>query len=150
MDLIWLIKTDIDIDGEDLIHELTVDIWAKAVAPRWMLDAIRKNLILWAKKYLVDEDKIREFKRVIGMSKIEVKPFEEQIRIAGIAGELERAENRGLKEGHANGLKEGHANGLKDGKIEIISNLLESYSPEEVALMAKVPLDLVLDVKNGD
>ena len=33
------------------------------------------------------------------MSKIEIKPFEEQIRIAGIAGELERAEEKAFKKG---------------------------------------------------
>ena len=104
LDLIWLVKTNIDIGREELLRELTVDIWAKAVAPRWMLDAIRKNLILWAKKYLKSKDIIEEFKRVIKMSKIEIKPFEEQIRIAGIAGELERAEETGLEKG----LEDGH------------------------------------------
>lgn len=137
LDLIWLIKTNIDVDREELLHHLAVDIWAKAVAPKWMLDAIRKNLILWGKKYLVNKKIIEEFKGALKMSRLEVKSFEEQMRIAGIAGELERAEERGLKEGHENGLK------------EIISNLLESYSPDEVSRMAKVPLDFVIEVKNG-
>ena len=126
LDLIWLLKTNIDIDHEDLLYELSVDIWAKAVAPRWMLQAIRKNLILWAKKYLTDEIKIKEFKEALHMSKIEIKPFEEQIRIAGIAGELERAEEKGKK--------------------EIISKLLEKYTPEEVSKMADIPLSIILKI----
>ena len=60
------------------------------------------------------------------MSKIEIKPFEEQIRIAGIAGELERAEEKGKK--------------------EIISKLLEKYTPEEVSKMADIPLSIILKI----
>ena len=127
LDLIWLVKTNIDIPTEELLHELGVEIWAKAVAPRWMLLAIRKNLILWAKKYLKDKNMIKQFKEALNMSKIEIKPFEEQIRIAGIAGELERAEEKGLKEGHTKGLK------------EIITKLLEKYTPEEVSKMTDIP-----------
>ena len=132
LDLIWLVKTNIDINREDLLKELSVDIWAKAVAPRWMLQAIRKNLILWAKKYLRDKTIIKEFKEALKMSKIEIKPFEEQIRIAAISGELERAEERG------------HANGQE----EVISKLLEIYSPEKVSKMTDIPLKRIQKIKN--
>lgn len=57
LDLIWLMKSNININGEDLLIELTKEIWAKAVAPKWILDAVRKNLILWANKYLISEKK---------------------------------------------------------------------------------------------
>lgn len=63
LDLIWLVKTSIDMDREDLLCELTVDIWAKARAPRWMLQAIRRNLILWAKKYIKDKIRLKNSKR---------------------------------------------------------------------------------------
>ena len=142
LDLIWLVKTNIDIDREELLCELTVDIWANAVAPRWMLAAIRKNLILWAKKYLKNKDIIEEFKRVIKMSKIEIKPFEEQIRIAGIAGELERAEEAALDEGHANGCAE--------TEEKFILKLLETQSPEEISKNFEVPLERVLEIENGN
>ena len=66
------------------------------------------------------------------MSKIEIKPFEEQIRIAGIAGELERAEERGRK------------NGLK----EIISKLLKKNTPEEVSKMTEIPLKDIQRIKD--
>ena len=150
LDLIWLVKTNIDIDREELLRELTVDIWAKAVAPRWMLDAIRKNLILWAKKYLKSKDIIEEFKRVIKMSKIEIKPFEEQIRIAGIAGELERAEETGLEKGLEKGLEDGHANGCAETEEKFILKLLETQSPEEISQNFEVPLERVLEIANGN
>ena len=66
------------------------------------------------------------------MSKIEIKPFEEQIRIAAISGELERAEERG------------HANGQE----EVISKLLEIYSPEKVSKMTDIPLKRIQKIKN--
>ena len=150
LDLIWLVKTNIDIDYEELLHELSVEIWAKAVAPRWILDAIRKNLILWAKKYLTDKIIIKEFKEALNMSKIEIKPFEEQIRIAGIAGELERAEEKGRANGLKEGQKEGYTNGLKEGQKEgqeeIISNMLKKYTPEEVSKMTDIPLKRILNI----
>ena len=153
LDLIWLVKTGIDIDGEDLLYELTVDIWAKAVAPRWMLEAIRKNLILWAKKYMKDKEKIKKFKEVVKMSKIEIKPFEEQIRIAGIAGELERAEERGRDEGRDEGINvgrdEGHASGCAETEEKFVSRLLETQSPDVISRDFDVPLERVIEIKNG-
>ena len=125
-------------DKENLFHELTSEIWSKAVAPKWMLDAVRKNLIIWAKKYLVDKEKIEEFKGVVKMSKLEVLPFEEQIRGAGIAGQLERAEKNGLKEGY------------ESGKKEIISTLLKKHSPEEVSEMTETSLAEILEIQNEE
>ena len=90
LDLIWLLKTDIDIGSEDLLMELTVDIWDKAIAQKWILDSIRLNLMIWGKKFLVDEEKIKKFKKVIRMSKIEVRSFDEAMRGAAISGELYR------------------------------------------------------------
>jgi hypothetical protein len=138
LDLIWLVKSGIEMDKENLLHELTVELWSKAVAPKWMLDAVRKNLIIWAKKYLVDKEKIKEFKGVVKMSKLEVLPFEEQIRGAGIAGQLERAEKNGLKEGY------------ESGKKEIISTLLKKHSPEEVSEMTETSLAEILEIQNEE
>lgn len=76
------------------------------------------------------------------MSKIEIKPFEEQIRIAGIAGELERAEETGLKDGHANGCAE--------TEEKFILKLLETQSPEEISQNFEVPLERVLEIAKGN
>ena len=80
------------------------------------------------------------------MSKIEVLPFEEQIRGAGIAGQLERAEKNGLKEGYKNGKLEGYENGKK----ELISTLLKKNSPEEVSEMTETPLAKILEIQNEE
>ena len=78
------------------------------------------------------------------MSKIEIKPFEEQIRIAGIAGELERAEERGYE----NGLKEGLKEGLEKERKKIISKLLKKNTPEEVSKMTEIPLKDIQRIKD--
>ena len=95
LDLIWLVKTNIDIDLESLLMELT-DIWANAVAPKWILSSIRKNMIIWAKKFIVDEENIKKFKKVIRMSRTEVISFDEAMKGAAISGELYRAEKKGM------------------------------------------------------
>ena len=70
------------------------------------------------------------------MSKIEIKPFEEQIRIAGIAGELERAEEKGIEKG------------IEQGQNNIILPLLKKYTPEEVSEMIELPLKRILQAKD--
>ena len=82
------------------------------------------------------------------MSKIEIKPFEEQIRIAGIAGELERAEEKGHAIGLKKGQEEGYPIGLKKGQEEIISNMLKKYTPEEVSKITDIPLKRILKIKD--
>lgn len=71
------------------------------------------------------------------MSKIEIKPFEEQIRIAGIAGELERAEDKGL------------ANGCAETEEKFILKLLKTMGPDEISKEFEVPLERVLEIE-GD
>ena len=142
LDLVWLMKSNIAMDREDLLLELTQDIWAKAVAQKWILDSIRKNLLIWAKKYLVNKEKIKIFKKVIGMSKIEIKTFEEEMRIAGIAGELERAEERG----HAEGWEEGR----EETEKVFIPKLLEKNTPEEISKEYDIPLERILKIKNDN
>ena len=79
------------------------------------------------------------------MSKIEIKPFEEQIRIAGIAGELERAEEKGIEQG----LKQGIEQGLEQGQNNIILPLLKKYTPEEVSEMTELPLNEILTIQTN-
>ena len=102
--------------------------------------------MLWAKKYLKSKVMIEEFKKVMKMSKIEIKPFEEQIRIAGIAGELERAEEAAYEKG----FDEGHAKGCTETEEKFILKLLETQSPEEISTNFEVPLERVLEIENGN
>ena len=83
------------------------------------------------------------------MSKIEIKPFEEQIRIAGIAGELERAEEAAFEKGFEKGFEDGHANGCAETEEKFILKLLETQSPEEISKNFEVPLERVLEIANG-
>ena len=82
------------------------------------------------------------------MSKIEIKPFEEQIRIAGIAGELERAEEKGIEKGIEQGRKQGRKQGIEQGQNNIILPLLKKYTPEEVSEMTELPLKRILEAKD--
>ena len=82
------------------------------------------------------------------MSKIEIKPFEEQIRIAGIAGELERAEEKGIEQGLKQGIEQGIEQGLEQGQNNIILSLLKKYAPEEVSEMTELPLKRILEAKD--
>ena len=102
--------------------------------------------MLWAKKYLKSKVMIEEFKKVMKMSKIEIKPFEEQIRIAGIAGELERAEEAAYEKG----FEEGYAKGCAETEEKFILKLLETQSPEEISKNFEVPLERVLEIENGN
>lgn len=132
----------IDMDGEDLLMELTTEIWAKAVAEKWLLDAVRKNLIIWAGKYLISEEKIQIFKEAVKMSKLEVRSLDRALRGAVIAGRLERAEEKGLKEG------------LKEGKETtenlFISKLLKKHSPEEISTEYEIPIQRILEIQNDN
>ena len=63
------------------------------------------------------------------MSKIKIKPFEEQLRIAGIAGELERAEKRGKEQGR----KIGYEIGRELTEEKFITKLLKNHTPEQIS-----------------
>jgi flagellar biosynthesis/type III secretory pathway protein FliH len=88
------------------------------------------------------------------MSKIEIKPFEEQIRIAGIAGELERAEEaayeEGFEKGYEEGFEKGYAKGCAETEEKFILKFLETQSPEEISTNFEVPLERVLEIENGN
>ena len=127
LDLIWLIKSDIDMPKEDLFYKLAVEIWAKAVAKKWMLDAIRKNLLLWVGKYLKDKSKIRKFKEVMKMNDAEMTVFEKQIIGARISGELERA----------------HESGFDECLNGVVSELSKIYSSEEISKMINIPIEKI-------
>ena len=78
------------------------------------------------------------------MSKIEIKPFEEQIRIAGIAGELERAEEKAFKKGKM------YEVGRAETEEKFILKLLETQSPEEISQNFEVLLERVLEIAKGN
>ena len=72
------------------------------------------------------------------MSKLEVRSLDRALRGAVIAGRLERAEEKGLKEGREN------------TENLFISKLLKKYSPEEISEEYEIPLQRVLEIKNDN
>ena len=84
------------------------------------------------------------------MSKIEIKPFEEQIRIAGIAGELERAEEKAFKKGFKKGFEKMYEVGRAETEEKFILKLLETQSPEEISQNFEVLLERVLEIAKGN
>lgn len=70
----------------------------------------------------------------LDMSAQEVVDLRRDIVNARIEGMLYRAEEAGIKK----------------GKMEIVINLLDSMSPEEIALKTNIPLDKILEIKNND
>ena len=107
---------------------------------KWMMEAIKKNLMLWGKKYLKNKKLIKEFKVALKMSKIEIKPFEEQLRIAG---ELERAEKRGIKQGR----EESREEGRMKTEEKFIVKLLKHYKPDEISQEFDIPLKRILEIQ---
>ncbi len=87
------------------------------------------------------------------MSKIEIKTFEEEMRIAAISGELERAEERGFEKGRKEGLEKGRKEGREEVlkiKKQIILKLLEKNTPEEISKEFNIPLEHILEIKNNN
>ena len=63
------------------------------------------------------------------MSKLELRPFEEQLANVIYANRLEQAE----KKGEEKGFKKGEEKGFKKGEENIILKLLEKDTPEEIS-----------------
>lgn len=74
------------------------------------------------------------------MSAQEVVDLEKDIVNARIDGMICRAEESGIKKGR----KEGMEKGMSD----IISKLLDSMSPEEIAGKTNIPIGKILEIKN--
>ncbi|WP_407414028.1 hypothetical protein [Methanobrevibacter sp.] len=74
------------------------------------------------------------------MSAQEVVDLEKDIVNARIDGMICRAEESGIKKGR----KEGMEKGMSD----IISKLLDSMSPEEIASKTNIPIGKILEIKN--
>ncbi|WP_298522549.1 hypothetical protein [uncultured Methanobrevibacter sp.] len=83
------------------------------------------------------------------MAKIEIKTFEEQMRIAGIAGELERAEERGIEKGRNGGIEKGREEARNIEKF-FITKFLEKNTPEEISEEYGISLERILEIKNDN
>ena len=57
LDLIWMPKYMWDRDIESVVVEL-VDIYNNIIVDKGLLQSLRKSLVLWAGKYVLDENNI--------------------------------------------------------------------------------------------
>jgi predicted transposase YdaD len=83
-------------------------------------------------------------KKILGdlnMSKLEQRPFEEQLANVIYANRLEQAETRGKEEGIEQGIEQGERN--------IITKLLKKNTPEEIYKIYNIPLEKIQKVQNS-
>ena len=79
------------------------------------------------------------------MSKLELRPFEEQLANVIYANRLDQAEKKGEEKGFEKGEKEGFEKGEKEGfekgERNVILKLLEKDTPEEISAKYNIPLE---------
>ena len=71
------------------------------------------------------------------MSKLELRPFEEQLANVIYANRLDQAEKKGEEKGFEKGEKEG----FEKGERNVILKLLEKDTPEEISAKYNIPLE---------
>ena len=77
------------------------------------------------------------------MSKIHIRPIEEELRDAIIDGEITRAEERGKEIG-----KEiGEERGKEIGEEKIIKTLLEKYDAKQISEMIEIYLEKIEEIR---
>ena len=82
------------------------------------------------------------------MSKLELRPFEEQLANVIYANRLEQAEKKGIKKGEEKGFKKGEEKGFKKGEENVILKLLEKDTPEEISEKYNIPLEKIEKIQN--
>ena len=105
----------------------------------------------------------------LNMSKLEQRPFEEQLANVIYANRLEQAETRGKEEGIEQGIEQGRKEGIKQGIKQIIGQiidqgieqgieqgerniiikLLKKNTPEEICAIYDIPLEKIRKVQNS-
>ena len=144
LDLIWMPKFRLDISIEEMIVEIA-GIYMELIIDKKLSYVLRRSLILWAGKFVVDSEKLDKIKGDLKMSAMEINSLEEDIKSARIAGALMRSEEKGKKEGIKEGIKEGNESTEK----EFVLKLLKFMSPEEISDKLEIPLDRVYEIKNS-
>ena len=116
-DLIWMPKYRWDRELESVVVEL-VDIYNNIIVDQHLLEVLRRSLVLWAGKYVLNENNIEKVIRGLKMSAQEVIDLKRDIVSARIDGMLCRAEKKGMEAGMEAGRDE--------GKLEIAGNMLDN------------------------
>lgn len=137
LDLIWMPKFRSDIPIEDIILEL-VDMYNHLIVSKHLLDIFRKCLIMWAGKYVANEDNKDKVIGGLNLSAMEANDLSEAIKSARIEGALLRSQQQGHKEG------------FQEAEHKFVLKLLESFSPEDISRDYDISLERVMAIKNGN
>ena len=130
LDLIWMPKYRWDRDIESVVVEL-VDIYNNIIVDEGLLQSLRKSLVLWAGKYVLDENNIEIVIGGLKMSSHEVIDLKSDIVSARIDGMMCRAEEAGRQEGMEAGMEAGRQEGIAEEKLETARKMLEMNFPIE-------------------
>ena len=120
------------------------------IVSKHLLDIFRKCLIMWAGKYVVDEDKKDKVIGGLNLSAMEANDLSQAIKSARIEGALLRSQQQGHKEGLHEGLEQGHKEGFQEAEHKFVLKLLESFSPEDISRDCDISLERVMEIKNGN
>lgn len=148
LDLIWVPKYRSNREIEDIVVEL-VDIYNQIIVDEELGDFLRTSLILWAGKFVSKEENRKKVIEGLDMSAQEVVDLRRDIVNARIDGMICRAEESGIKKGRKEGMKEGMKEGKEEGINSLISKLLDTMSPEEIASKTDIPVEDILKIKNN-
>ena len=153
LDLIWMPKYRMDISIEEMIVKIA-EIYKRLIISKKLSCVLRRSLILWAGKFVVNRENLDKIKGDLKMSAMEINSLEEDIKSARIAGALMRSEEKGKKEGKIEGKKEGIEEGFKEGsesaKREFVLKLLKFMNPNEISDKLEISLDKVYEIKNSE
>ena len=138
-DLIWMPKYRWDRELESVVVEL-VDIYNNIIVDQHLLEVLRRSLVLWAGKYVLDENNIEKVIRGLKMSAQEVIDLKRDIVSARIDGMLCRAEKKGMEAGMEAGRDE--------GKLEIARNMLDNgFAIEDIIKVTGLSKEKILNGK---
>jgi predicted transposase/invertase (TIGR01784 family) len=139
LDLIWMPKYRWDREIESVVVEL-VDIYNNIIVEEYLVETLRKTLVLWAGKYVLDENNIEKVIRGLNMSAQEVIDLKRDIVTARIDGMLCRAEKAGMEAGKEVG--------IEAGKLETARNMVKKgYPIEEILDVTGLSKKDILDDK---
>lgn len=145
IELIWMPKFRCNKPIDDIILE-EIKLYQKIIIEERFSSLLREALMLWAGKYIDEEEKIKKVIEGLKMSAMEANELSAKIRSARIEGALIRSKEEGIKEG----IKEGHKAGFAKAEETMIAKLLKTHAPQEISQELDIPLERILEIKNGN
>lgn len=139
LDCIWMPKYRTNREIESIVVEL-VNIYNKIIVNEELHEVLRKSLILWSGKYVVDENNIEKVIRGLKMSKQEAVDLKRDIIAARIDGMLCRAEEAGKEAGIEAG--------IEAEKLKTAKNMLKKGFPiEDIVEITELSKNDILNAK---